>query len=85
MIAKGGAVLLTDAAAAALQGRLLPLATLLTPNMPEAEALTGRPIADRADMARAGAMLRGLGAPAVLLKGGHMRGRAIVTDLLVDR
>jgi hydroxymethylpyrimidine/phosphomethylpyrimidine kinase len=71
MIATSGARLLEDAAVSALARHLLPLATLITPNLPEAEALLGRPVADAV---AAGAAARELAARfhcAVLLKGGH--------------
>ena len=82
MVAKGGARLLAADAVAALTRLLLPLATLVTPNVPEAEALTGITIPNLAAMQRAAEALLALGAPAVLLKGGHMPGET-VTDLLV--
>ncbi|MEO3474009.1 bifunctional hydroxymethylpyrimidine kinase/phosphomethylpyrimidine kinase [Roseomonas sp. CAU 1739] len=82
MVAKGGHPLLAADAVDTLKARLLPLATIITPNLPEAEVLVGRPIRDLADMREAAAALRGLGVPAVLLKGGHMDG-AVLTDLLV--
>ncbi|MBR0650042.1 bifunctional hydroxymethylpyrimidine kinase/phosphomethylpyrimidine kinase [Roseomonas terrae] len=82
MIAKGGHPLIAADAVATLKARLLPLATVITPNLPEAEALVGRPIRTLADMRAAAEALRGLGAPGVLLKGGHMDG-AELTDLLV--
>ncbi len=81
MLAKGGAALLAGPALAVLRTRLIPLATVLTPNLPEAEALLGGTIADVAAMAAAAAALRGLGAGAVLLKGGHLDGDE-VTDVL---
>ena len=65
-----------------MRDRLLPLAALLTPNVPEAEALTGVAIADAAGMHAAAAKLLALGAHAVLLKGGHLPGDEVV-DLLV--
>jgi hydroxymethylpyrimidine/phosphomethylpyrimidine kinase len=82
MVAKGGHPLLAADAVGTLKARLLPLATVITPNLPEAEVLAGRPIRDVAGMRDAAAALRGLGVPAVLLKGGHLEGDA-VTDLLV--
>jgi hydroxymethylpyrimidine/phosphomethylpyrimidine kinase len=89
MVAKGGASLLVATALAALKRALLPLATLITPNLPEAEALTGLTIATLADMRVAAEMLLTLGVPAVLLKGGHAdlsqgggAGGDTVTDLL---
>ena len=82
MVAKGGHKLLDDAAHQALLHRLLPRATLLTPNLPEAEALTGLSVTDPEAMAEAGRMLRNFGAGAVLVKGGHLD-RAEVIDVLV--
>ncbi len=82
MIAKGGASLLAEAAIGALKQRLIPRATVLTPNLPEAEALLGRPIADVAAMQAAGAELLALGAQAVLVKGGHLAGDRLF-DVLV--
>jgi hydroxymethylpyrimidine/phosphomethylpyrimidine kinase len=82
MVAKGGHALLAADAVGTLTRRLLPLATLLTPNLPEAEALCGMPIRDLRAMHSAAGRLLALGVPAVLLKGGHLPG-PIVTDLLV--
>ena len=82
MVAKGGHRLLVDAAIATLRERLLPLAAILTPNIPEAEVLAGIAIPDEAAMHRAAEALLRLGARAVLLKGGHMTG-GILVDLLV--
>ncbi len=80
MVATSGAKLLADDALDALRTRLLPLATLVTPNMPEAGLLLGLAI-DSADTAgRAIGALRGLGARAVLLKGGHLDEGARVVD-----
>jgi hydroxymethylpyrimidine/phosphomethylpyrimidine kinase len=81
MVAKGGARLLDPGAIAALIARLLPRAALLTPNLPEAEALTGFAVNDLASMHRAAGALLRLGARAVLLKGGHLSGETL-TDLL---
>lgn len=83
MIAKGGASLIDATAIAAFREELLPLAYLLTPNLPEAEALTGLPIRDEEGMAQAAAALHAMGARNVLLKGGHLAGAAAV-DLLFD-
>ncbi len=82
MVAKGGHALLRDEAVAVLKRALLPRATLLTPNLPEAEVLTGITIPDLPAMREAARRLLGLGAPAVLLKGGHLPGEALV-DILV--
>lgn len=77
MVAESGASLLDPAAIGALNRDLLVRATLLTPNLPEAEKLTGMAIADLDAMRQAAAMLRTLGAEAVLLKGGHLLGETI--------
>lgn len=84
MVAKGGHSLLAADAENALRARLLPLAEVVTPNIPEAEALTGMKINDFADMRRAAEILLGFGPKAVLLKGGHMEG-PILRDLLLWR
>lgn len=85
MVAKGGHPLLAAQAVEMLKSRLLPLADLLTPNTPEAEALTGLSIADEAGMRAAAEALLDLGAGAVLMKGGHLDTGAEVVDLLVTR
>ncbi|NZD49903.1 bifunctional hydroxymethylpyrimidine kinase/phosphomethylpyrimidine kinase [Rhizobium leguminosarum] len=73
MIAKGGAALLAPEAVGVLTRRLLPLATLLTPNLPEAAALLHQLVAtNRAEMAAQAERLRALGPAAVLVKGGHL-------------
>ena len=82
MVAKGGAALLETDAIGALRSSLLPMASVLTPNTPEAEALTGVAIDSRDDMERAGAQLIGMGCEAVYLKGGHLPGPQI-EDLLM--
>jgi hydroxymethylpyrimidine/phosphomethylpyrimidine kinase len=81
MVAKGGHHLLAPEAVATLRRRLLPLAALVTPNLPEAAALAGMTIASVAEMRAAATVLLALGVPAVLLKGGHLPG-ATVVDLL---
>lgn len=81
MVAKGGASLLQREALDALVRRILPLATLITPNLPEAEALLGRPITSVADMRAAAGAIQDLGPGAVLMKGGHLEGDT-VTDVL---
>ena len=82
MIAKGGHPLLEDRAVAAVRDLMIPRAALLTPNAPEAEALTGLTLADLDGQRRAGEALMKLGAGAVLMKGGHVPG-STVTDLLL--
>jgi hydroxymethylpyrimidine/phosphomethylpyrimidine kinase len=75
MVAKGGASLLEKQAVEALTRRLLPLASVLTPNLPEAAALLGESEAtDRAAMEDQATRLLALGPKAVLLKGGHLPG-----------
>jgi hydroxymethylpyrimidine/phosphomethylpyrimidine kinase len=68
LVASSGAQLLQDDAVETLIGRLFPLATVVTPNLPEAEALTGLPGAPRRELAE---RLVELGAPAALVTGGH--------------
>jgi hydroxymethylpyrimidine/phosphomethylpyrimidine kinase len=82
MVAKGGHKLLDPAALGALRDEMLPRASLITPNIPEAELLTGMEIHDVDGMRRAADRLLTLGPDAVLLKGGHMDGDEL-TDLLV--
>ena len=81
MVAKGGARLLDDAAVAAVIELLLPRSDVLTPNLPEAEALIGGGIGDEAAMVRAAERLRAMGARAVLLKGGHLPGEQVLDVL----
>ena len=83
MFAKGGASLLDDDAVAVLRELLVPIATLLTPNLPEAQAL-GKMTASRLDQAKNLARkLQSLGAQSVLLKGGHRDGD-VVHDFLLS-
>ena len=82
MYAKGGDALLDPAAVETLIRRLLPRATLITPNVREAEALSGLLIRTAGDLAVAGQRLLARGPAAVLVKGGHLGG-ATVTDWLV--
>lgn len=83
MVAKGGAALLQKEAVESLRTTIVPRATILTPNVPEAEALTGLSVTS-VDGARAAAVaLTDLGARAVLITGGHLDG-AVVTDVFVD-
>ena len=82
MVAKGGASLLQDVAVMAVARELVPRATLLTPNAPEAEALTGIAVVDLDGQRLAGERLLRMGAKPVLMKGGHVPG-ATVVDLLL--
>src|SRR5207244_2340939 len=83
MCAKSGDRLLDEDAVSSIARDLLPLATVVTPNLPEAAALSGRPVesgAARRDAARA---LAALGTPLVVIKGGHDEGDEVV-DLVYD-
>jgi hydroxymethylpyrimidine/phosphomethylpyrimidine kinase len=82
MVSKHGLPLLPEAAVRAVREQLLPRAALVTPNVPEASALTGMAIRSLEDARRAASLIHGMGARAVLIKGGHMAGDA--TDLLFD-
>ena len=82
MVAKGGAKLLRDEAVAALRGRLVPLAAVLTPNLPEASVLLGRPIDTLDERREAARDLVAMGARAAVVKGGHADGD--VTDVFFD-
>jgi hydroxymethylpyrimidine/phosphomethylpyrimidine kinase len=82
MLSKSGAALMKPGAVAVFKDQLVPRAALLTPNAPEAEALTGLSVKTTDDLRRAGEALLAAGAQAVLMKGGHIEG-ATVTDLLM--
>jgi hydroxymethylpyrimidine/phosphomethylpyrimidine kinase len=82
MIAKGGAALLADEAVGAVRTLMLPRAALLTPNAPEAAALTGLPVDTADDARRAGEALLAAGARAVLMKGGHIPGPTVIDILM---
>lgn len=82
MFAKGGAALLAIDALETLKTRLIPLATIITPNLPEAEFLAGIRIKNVADMRAAADKILNLGCKSVLIKGGHLESE-ILTDLLV--
>jgi hydroxymethylpyrimidine/phosphomethylpyrimidine kinase len=82
MVSKTGFALLRPEAVAALREALLPLATLVTPNVHEAQVLTGTRIRTLAEAEEAGRRLVAAGAPAVLVKGGHLEERP-ATDVLV--
>jgi hydroxymethylpyrimidine kinase/phosphomethylpyrimidine kinase/thiamine-phosphate diphosphorylase len=83
MLATGGASLIDGSAVTALKERLLPLAYLLTPNIPEAEKLTGLTITDEAGMEEAARRIRQLGVRNVLVKGGHLS-EVTAVDILYD-
>jgi hydroxymethylpyrimidine/phosphomethylpyrimidine kinase len=82
VVAKDGTHLLSDTGIAALREAVLPLATVVTPNLQEAQALTGSKVASHEEARAAAEKLRALGCTWVLVKGGHGRGPT-VTDLLV--
>ena len=82
MIAKSGAALLREDAIGSLRTRLIPMAMVVTPNIPEAEALTETTIVSDADVRRAAEAIVGMGARSVVVKGGHREGPA--TDLFYD-
>jgi len=84
MIAKGGAALLDEGAVLAVRSLMIPRAALLTPNAPEAEALTGLAVHDLDGQRRAGEALLALGAGAVLMKGGHVDGPRVIDLLLTS-
>lgn len=83
MVATSGDALLEAAAVNALRQLLMPLATIVTPNLPEATMLLERPVVERGDMEAAARDLVGLGAGAVLLKGGHLPDPETTADVLV--
>jgi len=85
MVAKGGSTLLLQEAVHALITKLLPLAYVATPNIPEAEILTGISIASMEDRIQAAQIIKDMGTRYVIIKGGHDEsGSGKVTDLLYD-
>jgi hydroxymethylpyrimidine kinase/phosphomethylpyrimidine kinase len=86
MIAKGGRSLMQDKAREALVKKLLPLAFVVTPNIPEAEGLTRAKIKSVDEMKKAAALIHNLGAKNVLIKGGHLPGtkQSGAVDILYD-
>ena len=82
MVAKSGDRLLREEAVDALKTRLLPLATVVTPNVPEAETLTGMEVRSEDDARRAAERILGMGARSVVVKGGHLPGDPV--DLFYD-
>jgi hydroxymethylpyrimidine/phosphomethylpyrimidine kinase len=85
MVATSGHQLLSSDAIAALRERLIPRATLITPNLPEAAALLDEPVAtSETTIAEQGRQLLAMGCPAVLIKGGHGQGAESI-DYLVSR
>jgi hydroxymethylpyrimidine/phosphomethylpyrimidine kinase len=84
MVATSGARLLRDDAIATLIAELLPLALVLTPNLPEAEVLLGRTVVNDGDIRQAAIDIHALGPRTVLIKGGHLHSAPTATDLLYD-
>jgi hydroxymethylpyrimidine/phosphomethylpyrimidine kinase len=84
MVATSGALLLKPDAVRTLKERLLPLATLVTPNVPEAKALTGLAIREPEDLRTAARLLQKSFRCAVLVKGGHLPGARVAIDLFYD-
>lgn len=85
MVSTSGHDLIGDSAFQILKNDLLPVARLVTPNIPEAERLAGFPINSETDMRRAAEAIKSLGAPAVLVKGGHkVEAQADALDILLD-
>ena len=84
MMSTSGAKLIDDQAQAVLVRELFRRATLVTPNLDEAGLLVGRPLRSEAEMEAAAREMLAMGAPAVLLKGGHLAGDT-VSDLLLTR
>ena len=79
MVAKSGDSLLHEEAVDALRNRLVPMATVVTPNIPEAEVLTGLYIASPDEVRRAAVRIIEMGARSVVVKGGHLEGPAVDT------
>jgi hydroxymethylpyrimidine/phosphomethylpyrimidine kinase len=84
MISKGGSRLINKNSIKYLKKLLLPLCNIVTPNIPEAEALTGYSILNKADMIKASKKIINMGAKNVLLKGGHLKNKMIF-DILVSK
>ena len=84
MIAKGGTRLINNSSIKYLKKLLIPFCTLVTPNIPEAEVLTGYSISSKEDMIKAAKKILNMGAKNVLLKGGHLKNKMIF-DILVTR
>jgi hydroxymethylpyrimidine/phosphomethylpyrimidine kinase len=82
MVAKSGDHLLQPSAVGAVKRALLPLATVVTPNAPEAEVLSGRAVASLDDAREAARAIADLGPKVVVVKGGHLPGNA--TDVVWD-
>jgi hydroxymethylpyrimidine/phosphomethylpyrimidine kinase len=84
MMAKGGDPLLHPDAIGALRSQLLPLATVVTPNLPEAATIWGRPVASLDQMRESARAIHDLGPVNVVVKGGHLGGDQEAVDILFD-
>jgi hydroxymethylpyrimidine/phosphomethylpyrimidine kinase len=82
MVATSGSLLMTESAVTTLISEIVPLADLVTPNIPEAEKITGTIIKTHDDMRKAAQLIRAMGCRAVVVKGGHSEGDAV--DILFD-
>jgi hydroxymethylpyrimidine/phosphomethylpyrimidine kinase len=82
MVATSGDLLIKKSAVSALRSRLIPLATVVTPNLPEAEELTGMPLRTSEEIEKAARRIVDMGARSVIIKGGHRKGPAV--DLFFD-
>jgi hydroxymethylpyrimidine/phosphomethylpyrimidine kinase len=82
MVATSGDLLIKRNAVATLRTRLIPLATVVTPNIPEAEELSGMPLRNAQDIEEGARQIAAMGARAVVIKGGHLKGPAV--DLFFD-
>lgn len=84
MIAKGGHALLSDDAIETIKDELLPLATIVTPNLPEAEVLVGYPVISEEEMKQAAKDLQQLGVANVIIKGGHSTSKQARDFILLE-
>ena len=84
MVAKGGTKLINNSSIKYLKKLLLPLSNLVTPNIPEAEVLTGGSISNKKDMIKAAKIILNMGSKNVLLKGGHLKSK-MICDILATR
>lgn len=85
MVASSGDRLMDDTAVELIRSKLIPMATLLTPNLPEAEVLTGLKVTTPEAMEQAGRTLLSMGASAVLMKGGHLQSEQLVDLLITEK
>ena len=85
MIAKGGAKLINNNSIIHLKKLLLPLCNLITPNIPEAEVLSGYSISNKEDMIKAAKKILNMGPKNVLLKGGHLKNKMIFDILVTNK